>query len=273
MIRQEIGRTACDSDVLKHHFYMGTSATAPQAAGYMMTADKALYGGLHAGSIDYWFTARNFHSASAYDVPTLTHTPLVDQTEAGPYPITVTIASTSAIVAGSVKVMYGTGTAFDQELVLSPTGNPNEWGGDMPDGGGSVTIRYYIIADNVATWRGAAPRGADYQYHDYIVGPLAAVEELGGARSLALLPASPNPFSARTTLRFDLPAAGSVDLSIYDLAGRLVRTLESGSVVAGRHSYVWDGRDSAGRTVTSGIYFARFSAQGQSFSKKILLTR
>jgi zinc metalloprotease ZmpB len=273
LIRQEIGRTACDSDVLRHHFFMGTSATAPQAAGYMLQADKVLYNGLHAGSIDYWFVTRKFLAESAYDVPVLTHTPLADQTGAGPYPITVTIASTSAITAGSVKVLYGTGTAFDQELVLNPTGNPNEWGGDMPDMGGNVTIRYYIIADNAATWRGASPRGADYQYHDYQVGPLAAVEELGGARTLALLPASPNPFSAGTTLRFDLPASGPVDLSIYDVNGRMVRTIESGNVVAGRHAYPWDGRDNSGHELSSGLYFVRFEAQGQSFSKKLLLTK
>ncbi len=94
----------------------------------MMTADKALYGGLHAGSIDYWFVTRKFFAESAYDVPVLTHTPLPDQTGAGPYPITVTIASTSAIVAGSVKVLYGTGTAFDQELVLESDGEPERVG-------------------------------------------------------------------------------------------------------------------------------------------------
>jgi flagellar hook assembly protein FlgD len=53
----------------------------------------------------------------------------------------------------------------------------------------------------------------------------------------------------------------------------LVRTIESGDVVAGRHAYIWDGRDDAGHPVASGLYFTRLAAQGRSFSKKILLTR
>jgi hypothetical protein len=67
----------------------------------------------------------------------------------------------------------------------------------------------------------------------------------------------PNPFNARTTLVFSVPADGTVVLNIYDLAGRLVRTLHSGRLAAGQHRMVWDGRDDAGRDSASGAYLIR----------------
>ncbi len=75
----------------------------------------------------------------------------------------------------------------------------------------------------------------------------------------------PNPFSSSTTIRYSLPSAVSgrltaVDLSVYDLAGRLVRTLVDGPQETGFYSVVWDGRDSSGRSVASGVYFYRLSA-------------
>src|SRR5262245_29885280 len=193
LIWHECGRAVTDTDCLKMHFYMNTSNNMPQAAAFAMQADKDLYGGLHSGSLDYWFVQRRFLTDTQFDVPILTHTPLGDQTTGGPYPLTVTIASTSAIVANSVKLKFGTGGAFDQEAILQPTGNPNEWGGDIPGQGGNIDIRYYLIADNTAGWRGATPRGAEYRYNQFHVGPLTAVDGTAGEiRELALHPASPN---------------------------------------------------------------------------------
>jgi hypothetical protein len=71
---------------------------------------------------------------------------------------------------------------------------------------------------------------------------------------------APNPFNPRTTIRFTLPADGGARLAIYDLAGRLVRTLVAGSLAAGEHEAVWDGCDDAGRAQASGSYLARLEA-------------
>lgn len=275
LIFAELGRTVTDKVQLKGYYGVKTSDGMRQAAAYMMQADKDLYGGLHAGTLDYYFVLRQFLTASQFDVPVLTHTPLGDQTASGPYPVTVTISSTSAIVDGSVKVKYGIGLGgpFDHEVVLAPTGNPNEWGGGIPDEGGDCDISYYIIADNAATWRGATPRGAENIYNDFHIGPLARVEELGGQRVLGLRTPTPNPFSAQTTVRFDLPLAGSAKLSIHDVNGRLVRTLHEGDAVAGLHAIGWDGKSNDGHAVSSGLYFVRFEAQGQTFTRKVLFTK
>lgn len=273
LIWHECGRTVTDTDMLKMHFYMGTSANMAQAAAFAMQADKDLYGGLHSGSLDYWFVQRRFFTEAQFDVPVLTHTPIGDQTTSGPYPLTVTIASTSAIVANSVQVKFGIGGAFDQVATLQPTGNPNEWGGEIPDQGGNVDIRYYIVADNAATWRGATPRGAEYRYYQFHVENLADVPGSDGARKLELYPATPNPAMSSTTIRFDLPASQSIRLAVHDPSGRTVRTLASGSLSGGSHGYVWDGRNDAGRPSPSGLYFIRLEAGDRVLSRKIMLTR
>jgi len=92
-------------------------------------------------------------------------------------------------------------------------------------------------------------------------------------RTVALLGNHPNPFNPSTTIRFALPHAGPVDLAVYDLSGRRIRTLVAGDRPAGRQAVIWDGRDQAGRAVASGTYFHRLSAGGDVHVGKMLLVK
>jgi hypothetical protein len=92
-------------------------------------------------------------------------------------------------------------------------------------------------------------------------------------RSLALLPAAPNPCVAGTALAFDLPHAGSVRLDVYDLSGRHVRTLFAGPAPAGRNRATWDGRDAAGRAVRAGAYFLQLAFDGERRDQKAVILR
>jgi hypothetical protein len=83
----------------------------------------------------------------------------------------------------------------------------------------------------------------------------------------------PNPFNPRTTIRFDLPAAGPVRLAVYDVAGRLVRVLVEGERAAGSYEAVWDGRDASGRSAPSGSYLARLVAGGEVEGVRLSLVR
>lgn len=76
------------------------------------------------------------------------------------------------------------------------------------------------------------------------------------APTIRRLTNAPNPFNARTEIRFELPAAGTYDLAIYDLAGRRVAAF-AGLGTAGTNTVVWDGRDAQGSPVGSGSYFCR----------------
>jgi choice-of-anchor B domain-containing protein len=91
--------------------------------------------------------------------------------------------------------------------------------------------------------------------------------------AFALLPATPNPFNPRTAISFDIPARLEVRLSVYSPEGRLVGTLVSRDLPAGRHTAVWDGRDDRGRSVASGVYLMRLDAGGRRAARSIILAR
>lgn len=91
--------------------------------------------------------------------------------------------------------------------------------------------------------------------------------------ALRLYPCQPNPFNPRTTIKYDLPEAGPVRLSVFDLAGRLVRTLVEENRPQGSFEAVWDGRDVLGREVSSGTYLARLSFGGRVETVRMGLVR
>ena len=83
----------------------------------------------------------------------------------------------------------------------------------------------------------------------------------------------PNPFTRETTLRFRLAQAGRTRLSIYDPAGRLVRSLLSGAISGGEHTVAWDGRDELGNRSAAGLYFYVLKTEGGKMQRKMLMIR
>jgi len=99
-----------------------------------------------------------------------------------------------------------------------------------------------------------------------------------GVDDVAVLPLSvsnyPNPFNPKTTVRFQLPAAGAVSVVVYDAAGRVVRTLLADQErEAGEHDVRWDGSDDAGRETAAGIYFVKIEAGGNLAVSKVVLLK
>jgi len=136
-----------------------------------------------------------------------------------------------------------------------------------------------------------APRNGDFLYVDntalagktyvYRIGvidgdgeflsPTAEVR-LPGA-SIELAQNSPNPFNPTTSIRFTLPARERVGLAIYSASGALVRMLVDDVRDRGAHDITWDGRDSSGTPVGSGVYFYRLTAGKFNESKKMVLLK
>jgi hypothetical protein len=83
----------------------------------------------------------------------------------------------------------------------------------------------------------------------------------------------PNPFNPETQIAYQLPEAGQVTVSIYDLLGQKIHTLVSDHRPAGNHTVTWNGRDAAGRSVSSGIYFYRFESAGLTKTRRMLLLK
>jgi len=88
-----------------------------------------------------------------------------------------------------------------------------------------------------------------------------------------LLQNTPNPFNPITTIRFSLERRQHVQLRVFDLTGRLVRTLLDGNFSAGLKSVTWDGTDDLGRAVASGLYFYRLEAEDGVFVRKMIMLK
>jgi hypothetical protein len=96
----------------------------------------------------------------------------------------------------------------------------------------------------------------------------------GAPHRTALHQASPNPFNPSTSIRYDLDRTGSVNLTVFDMAGRVVRRLVANEVgTPGRHEIEWNGRDDAGRQAASGTYFYRLEAGGHEETKRMVLVK
>ncbi|MBU1702676.1 MAG: T9SS type A sorting domain-containing protein [Candidatus Eisenbacteria bacterium] len=89
--------------------------------------------------------------------------------------------------------------------------------------------------------------------------------------AIRLFQNQPNPFSPETKIRFEIPEAGRAELTIYDVSGRLIRTLVKDERRSGAYSVAWDGLDDSGRKVSSGVYFYSLRAPGVEESRRMIL--
>ena len=83
----------------------------------------------------------------------------------------------------------------------------------------------------------------------------------------------PNPFNPTTTIGYSITGTNHVTVGVYDITGRLVRTLVDEAKVAGPHSVMWDGRDTNGIVVATGIYFVRLESVGRVATQKIVVLK
>jgi hypothetical protein len=84
---------------------------------------------------------------------------------------------------------------------------------------------------------------------------------------------SPNPFTPLSRVQVSLPADAAVTLAVYDLGGRLIRTLSDSRKVAGVHAFTWRGDDASGRPVSAGIYVYRLIAGKRTLIHKTILAK
>lgn len=81
----------------------------------------------------------------------------------------------------------------------------------------------------------------------------------------------PNPFNSRTTIEFNVPMKSRVKLNVFDLEGKLVRSLVDATLESSNYSISWDGRNGSGNNMESGIYFYRLEIGNFHYSKKMVL--
>lgn len=84
---------------------------------------------------------------------------------------------------------------------------------------------------------------------------------------------TPNPFNPSTRFDFSMDRTATVTITVYDARGRVVRTLFSGPAPTGSHTVEWDGRDDAGASLSSGVYFYQLRSGTETVTRKAVLLK
>ncbi len=159
-------------------------------------------------------------------------------------PVTGTVSAGATQLSVQASFPNGYDPAAPYEIVFetdpSGTGNWERWGGTV-----------------VASMYDSAQAVVDV--------PAAPVDD-GSLRLLA----TPNPFMTGSAVAFSLARPEQVTVEVYDLTGRLVRSLGSGRLAAGAHRFEWNGRDAAGRHTAAGVYFVRLRMGAQHLEAKLV---
>ncbi|MRR09093.1 hypothetical protein EG831_03185 [bacterium] len=163
----------------------------------------------------------------------------------------------------------------------SQYGDSGSWGAAqiVSDRPASVSIAPQIAYCNDGSHPGPAVFYAGsggngiYMNAGWITGVAGAPGAAATGPGLLLRPNRPNPFKQWTMIDYQLLAAGTVSLKVYNVAGQLVRTLAEGFQPAGAHAVRWDGRDDRGREIAAGVYVCRLDAGGISTAGRLVHIR
>ncbi len=147
--------------------------------------------------------------------------------------------------------------------------------GIIPSQPEGAEVAYYIHAADESGQSRNHPFIGSADPHTFTITGTNTQNDFTGVET-KLLGNYPNPFNPETTIQYNLENNSKVTLKIYNTKGQLVRTLVNSFQEAGMHSTVWNGKDTNGRNVSSGIYFSTFDANNEegdytSVKKVILL--
>jgi subtilisin family serine protease len=161
--------------------------------------------------------------------------------------------------------MYGDGTSFACPLTAGIAGLVRS---RYPYLTPQAAARHLIATGETIAFD--QPIGPKVNAFQAVTAIPTAVVETARAPDAAHLFAAPNPLAASGEIRFAVPAAGRVRLTIHDASGRLVRTLFAGQVSSGPRAAPWDGLDDRGAPLATGVYFARLERPGGVSSLKVV---
>ncbi len=131
-----------------------------------------------------------------------------------------------------------------------------------------VEVHFEVLSDGDPAIMIASAEARDKTNEGIEIG-IGVTNRVAVPHTTRLLASVPNPFNATTTVQFELASREHVELSVYDVNGRLVRQLVAEMRGPGRYQVVWHGMDDRGRGVASGVYFVRLRA-GDVMRKRAL---
>lgn len=189
--------------------------------------------------------------------------------------VSLSIASKTPLVGDSLFLYYrSTPSGPFARVRLNPATQLNSYSATIPaPTDGAYPQAYFSARDNTGRVRTSPYNAPDslfvLQPDSVIVVPPAPIPD-----RFVLYPNYPNPFNAGTVIRFDAPEATDVELAIYNVLGKKVRTLFNGRCMQGVNRFVWnDGRSDDNVPIASGIYFYRLSTPAGTLTSKLAYIR
>jgi hypothetical protein len=160
---------------------------------------------------------------------------------------------------------------------MDPSSAPDSFSAQIPAQASGDTVDYYLTASDFSTpvnW-GFDPQGAPGSHFSFSILSVGVQEQKRGRipTTFALSDANPNPFLHSTQVHYQVPEQCRLRIMVYDAAGRIVNCIVDEILQPGYHQSLWDGSDSEGRPVNSGVYFYRLEAPSFTSSKKVLLLK
>ena len=259
-----------DGDTLTFDVYFDTN-TEPTTRVATAQSEKTFSpSGLSYNTTYYWKVVATDSKGVSTDGP------IWSFATDSPTPVVLTTFSSRLIGYSTVQLNWSTSTevnnyGFDVERSSGNSGwqkigfvagsgnsnSPKDYSfTDSPSGGTSFSYRLKQIDVD-----------GSFEYYD----PITVNLTLSGEPQL--LQNSPNPFNPSTSIKFYIPATTNVSIKIYDIIGREVTTLINKQTTAGYHIVYWNGKDSRGEGVSSGIYLYRLTAGSFSQTKKMNLLK
>ena len=175
--------------------------------------------------------------------------------------------TTTAATSGSIEVCIG----YDEATLTVPEANLRMLHYDttlMPPAWVDITSLLDTVGNGIC--------GVTNHLSPFVIGVGSATSVPGGKLpvAFALYPSVPNPFNPQTTIAYDIPSGGAdVNITVYDVAGRMVRELVNEHRAAGTWSVQWNGDDDHGQRVASGVYFYRMHAGSFVETRKMVLLK
>lgn len=173
---------------------------------------------------------------------------------------------TESIGNDHVDVWVGRTRVFDESPVTNVTAAITNLKWYWASGSGVTTFDRFTVD----TVDGAATGGGDLPTPTADLTPGADRAAAGEDASIALYRPTPNPFATNMRFAYAIPTRGPVDIGVFDLAGRRVRTLAQGVQAAGQYQAVWDGFADNGQRVRQGMYYLRAAVGSDSHVARLV---
>jgi agmatine deiminase len=279
-IRQNTAAAYTNSLILNNKVYVPIFNIDEDAAA-LATYEAAMPGYEVLGFTGAWLSDDAIHCRALgihdREMLVMDTDPVQDFTDNnGDYAVTVFVddKSGTGLVAGSPVLYWRLAgeTVFNTVVMLS-TVDADYYAGDIPKQADMVDVEYYVYAEDNSGRTGTRPIGAPEALYSFNTGTSTATADETPAMALKLEQNHPNPFNPSTTIRFHLPRDGYVTLRIFDATGREIARLVDAVIPMGDYSYDWNGKDSSGKTMNSGVYFYELKTASGVDSRKMVLLR